>query len=151
MKKAIVFIVVLMMLCFVSSCIYMCSKRHEYFKNCTNDTLLVGHSCYDSVDSIDCQMYSSYFVTSAEFDTVFIPVKKNVKFRGDMAVLPDSTFSIVDWALFKDHDTCYFYLIKWRDIRHNSWKEICSKKLYHKYMVVRNKDGNFDRNIRYGK
>lgn len=138
-----------MILYLLSSCIAMCSRRDEYFKNCTNDTLLVGHSCFDSVDSIDCQMLSSYFITSAEFDTVFIPVKKNLMFRGDMAVLPDSSFCITDWVLFQGHDTCYFYLIKWHDLQHNSWKEICSKGLYYKYMVVRDKNGNFDRDIRY--
>ena len=42
-----------------------------------------------------------------------------------------------------------FLLIKFEDVKRNSWKDICAKKLYHKWMVVRDKNGNLDKDIRY--
>ena len=121
-----------------------------YFKNCTGDTLIIGHSYFDAIDSVHFQILPAYDTPSAEeFDTVNIPVNKELSLRGIMAVFPDSTCCEDSAYLFSRKDTCYLFLIKFEDVKRNSWKEICSKKLYHKWMVVRDMGGNFDRNIRY--
>jgi len=40
-------------------------------------------------------------------------------------------------------------LIKWSDAKRYSWNEIREQKLYRRWIVARDKDGNYDRNIRY--
>ena len=103
-----------MILYLVSSCLpFGYYKRSVEFKNCTGDTLIIGHSYFDAIDSVHS------------------------------ACCEDSVY------LFSRKDTCYFFLIKFEDVKRNSWKDICAKKLYHKWMVVRDKNGNLDKDIRY--
>jgi hypothetical protein len=64
-------------------------------------------------------------------------------------VLPDSLCGIEPDILFLNSDTCYFFLIKYEDAKNNSWDEIRAKKLYKKWITVRNKEGEFDTNIKY--
>ncbi|MBO7100328.1 MAG: hypothetical protein J6W21_10735 [Bacteroidaceae bacterium] len=45
-------------------------------------------------------------------------------------------------------DTCYFFLIKWSDAKKYSWDEIRDKKMYRTWIVTKDKDGNYDTNIR---
>jgi hypothetical protein len=40
-------------------------------------------------------------------------------------------------------------LVKWQDAKQYSWDEIRAKKLYRRWVTVKNKDGEFDRNIKY--
>lgn len=138
-------------LCLIVSCLpFGYYRRDVYFKNCTGDTLIIGHSYFDAIDSVHCQILPAYDTPSAEeLDTVNVPVNKELSLRGIMAVFPDSTCCEDSVYLFSRKDTCYFFLIKFEDVKRNSWKEICAKKLYHKWMVVRGKSGNFDRDIRY--
>ena len=49
--------------------------------------------------------------------------------------------------LFNNTDTCYFFLIKWKDAKQYSWDEIRIKKLYHRRIVVRDFNGKFDKTI----
>lgn len=46
-------------------------------------------------------------------------------------------------------DTCFFFLIRNEDVKNHSWDEIRAKKLYKKWITVRNKEGEFDTNIKY--
>ncbi len=51
--------------------------------------------------------------------------------------------------LFSDYDTGYLFLIKYRDAKQYTWDEIRKRKLYHRHIVVRDAEGNYDMNIRY--
>lgn len=51
--------------------------------------------------------------------------------------------------LFEKTDTNYFFLIRYSDAKKYSLDEIRDKKLFGKYIVTRDADGKFDRNIRY--
>lgn len=65
-------------------------------------------------------------------------------------MFPDSLCSTDEECLFDiAYDSCYFFLIRWRDVKNSSWDEIRTKKLYHKWLITRDSDGQFDRNIRY--
>ena len=64
------------------------------------------------------------------------------------AIFPDSTCR-TDYYLLRKTDTAYFFLIKWSDAHRYSWDEIRVNKLYRKWVVTRDKDGNYDKNIRY--
>lgn len=151
MKKLFIFNVFLMILYLVSSCLpFGYYKRSVEFKNCTGDTLIIGHSYFDAIDSVHCQILPAYDISGIEeLDSINVPVNKELSLRGIMAVFPDSACCEDSVYLFSRKDTCYFFLIKFEDVKRNSWKDICAKKLYHKWMVVRDKNGNLDKDIRY--
>ena len=66
--------------------------------------------------------------------------------QGDI-VYPDSLFTIDGNYLFNNTDTCYFFLIKWKDAKNHLWDEIRMKKLYRRKIVVRDCNGKFDQTI----
>ncbi len=94
-----------------------------WFKNCTSDTLFIGASHYWGWT--DCYIHN--------YEAIF----------------PDSFCYIYEHRLFNNTDTAYFFLIKWSDARKYTWDEIRANKLYRKWVVTRDKDGNYDTNIRY--
>lgn len=129
----------------LSSCIpVMDSVTLVGFKNCTNDTLFVGVSSYNTIDSVGWMLEPLY---SFE-DSIQCNDKDSCmlnEFYADR-IYPDSVGKIYDYMLF---DTCYFFLIKYEDAKNHSLDEIRAKKLYKKWVTVRNKEGEFDRNIKY--
>ena len=139
-------------------------RRVIAFKNSTNDTLFVGASHCDNIDSVDCQLEPFYHympensildstdvslweikvVKSGDYYVDFIPCKYGY-------IYPDSICSIDDCYLCNKGkpDTCYFFLIKWSDAKRYSWDEIRANKLYRTWVVTRDKNGEHDMNIRY--
>lgn len=149
-------------LCAISSCIPVFDSFTAIpFKNCTNDTLFIGASSYDHIDSVDCPLFPHYnIIANSILDTTDISLWEDkiksqdgcsvyIKFRKDEFVYPDSICVISANYLFKDTDTCYFFLVKWNDAKNYSWDEIRAKKLYKRWITTKNKDGDCDRNIRY--
>ena len=148
----------LSMLCLLLSCIPVFDRgKTAVLKNCTEDTLFIGASHYDNIDSVDCQLFPFYnMLANSGLDTTGVSIWKNIEepyersFGKDGFIYPDSTCATDYYLLFtEDNDTCYFFLVKWHDAKQYSWDEIRSKKLYRRWMTVKNKDGEFDRNIRY--
>ena len=123
----------------------------EEFKNCTCDTLYIGISHSDNIDSIDWQispdLFPDYFNNNV--DTIGISLWKG--FESACYILPDSSCAINRYYLFfnGETDTCYFFLIKMSDAKKYSWDEIRANELFRKLVVVKGKDGKFDRNIKY--
>lgn len=138
-------------ICLLSSCIPIIHTRTlAVFKNCTNDTVYIGASHYDNIDSVNEQVSPHYnFVPNNSLDTTDISLWKRAHFRSDYFVYPDSACSIDADYLFHNTDTCYFFLIKWENTKRFSWDEIRAKKLFHRWIVTRDKEGKFDKNIRY--
>lgn len=140
----------------------ICSVRVARFKNCTGDTLFIGASHYNNVDSIDVQLFPAYNILfnsnlatndislwkdrikDEEYGRIYIEAAK------DGFIYPDSACIIDADYLFSNNDTCYFFLIKWENAKNNSWDEIRIKKLFHRWIVTRDKEGKFDRNIKIG-
>ena len=152
---------ILATVCFFSSC--TSCQRYSNFKNCTNDTLFVGASHYDNIDSVDCQLDPHYYIPeNSILDTTDVSLwerrtKKTDDYYWDFIpckywyIYPDSICSI-DYYYLNDKDksdTCYFFLIKWSDAKKYSWDEIRKNKLYRKWVVMRDTNGEFDTNIRY--
>ena len=155
----------------LSSCIpVMDSVTLVGFKNCTNDTLVIGESDYDNIDSvwfgsIDVDRLSKEplftsidsilldinkdYLESCEFydEENITPEELTEKNKEEMITYPDSLFFVNEYRLFDK----YFFLIKFEDAKNHSWDEIRAKKLYKKWVTVRNKEGEFDRNIKYSK
>ena len=92
--------------------------------------------------------YSSSFF---EEDTFFIDLFESNGFyiHNDEAILPDSTCWDYEHCLFNNTDTSYLFLVKWSDAHRYSWDEIRANKLYRKWVVTRDKNGEHDMNIRY--
>jgi len=143
---------VLVVICLFSSCVWD-YERSEFFVNCTNDTLLIGASQCNNIDGLDCVL--TPFYTVREFNTEEFSLKKSSVpsfcFDERDIIFPDSICSINYYYLFDNNktDTTYFFLIKWSDARKYTWDEIREQKLYRKWVVTRDKKGEFDRNIRY--
>ena len=138
-------------------------RRVICFRNCTSDTLYIGASQYDDIDSIDEQLEPRYWIpVNSILDTTDVSLWERktehsddyycvFEANRDWYIYPDSICSIDDCYLNdKDKsDTCYFFLIKWSDVKRYSWDEIRANKLYRKWIVAKDKDGNYDKNIRY--
>ena len=161
-KKIGLFWSCLLTLSMLSSCIPGCDwGTLLIFKNCTQDTLFIGASQYNNIDSVDCQLFPDYNkLANNSLDTTGTSLWKNIekpygkgfvyiKFWKDGYIYPDSTCTIKENRLFEDNDTCFFFLVKWKDAKQYSWDEIRAKKLYRRWVTVKNKDGDCDRNIRY--
>lgn len=147
MKKCIIQILI----CVLGSCMPFCESRVvATFENCTDDTIFVGVSHYDNIDSIGCQLLAAYDLPMNKLlDTTGVSLWKDGYTFKDQYIYPDSACGIDANYSFDEHDTCYFFIIKWRDAKKYSWDEICDKKLYYKTINVRNMNGEFDGNIRY--
>lgn len=155
-KKNIFLLAYIMLNVFFSSCLpvmdSMAVPAVTKFRNCTNDSLLVGVSYKNNIDSVYYQLNP---VGDDSVD-VGINAKKislwnriENKNEGMQVVLPNSLCGIDAKLLFKDADTCYFFLVKYKDAKNHSWDEIRAKKLYNKWISILNKDGEFDTNIKY--
>ncbi len=131
----------------VSSCIPICDSRTiAIFANRTNDTLFIGASHYDTIDSVDCQLQPAYLPIDSGLYPSMVTLWKDINVQANI-IYPDSLFTIDGNYLFNNTDTCYFFLIKWKDARQYSWDEIRIKKLYHRRIVVRDCNGKFDKTI----
>ena len=82
-------------------------------------------------------------------EIVITPTEQARMEREYMTIYPDSIFSVNELYLFNNTDTEYFFLIKYNDAKNYSWDEIREKKLYNKWITIKDKDGKFDRNIKY--
>ncbi len=142
---------ILIYLSAILSCIPpVCPTRHDVrFKNCTNDTLFIGASNYDHIDSVKLLVNPEYSLVSIRnIDAVDISLWKGDFVDSESFVYPDSMCSINADYLFNNSNTCYLFLVRWKDAKRYSWDEIRVKKLYRKCIVTRKENGEFDRNIR---
>lgn len=134
-------------ICLLSSCVY--DVGHIVgFKNCTNDTLFIGASHYNNIDSVNYQVFPMYLLDDSSLDSTEI-----ILWRGENVskefVYPDSLVGIDAFDLFYNADTCYFFLIKYADAKKYSWDEIRAKKLFRKWIVTKNAEGKIDNEIKY--
>lgn len=122
-------------------------ERNMFFKNCTNDTLFIGASHFDNLDSVERIVFPIYSTSNSGYDTLW--KSDNFCFDSRDIVYPDSICGIDYYYLFENTDTCFFFLIKCQDANRYSWKEIRDLEKYYKWVVGRNKDGEFDTKILY--
>ena len=155
----------------LSSCLpVMDSVTLVGFKNCTNDTLIIGESdCNDidsvwwfgerferpskeplltSIDSILLDDSKNYLESWEFYDEEYkaiTPTELAEKNREEIIVYPDSLYFVNEYLLFDK----YFFLIKLEDAKNYSLDEIRAKKLYKKWVIERKMFGRYDRNIKY--
>lgn len=144
-KRSIV-VFVIFVLC-IYSCIPVFDARIEIvFNNVTGDTLFIGASHSNRIDDVGYVVSPHY--QSCDSDTISIFLWNGLNVSKDW-VFPDSICLIDQSYLFAKSDTCYFFLIKRENALRYSWDEIRSQKLYRVWKTVKNKEGNFDKDIKY--
>ena len=121
-----------------------------WFKNCTSDTLFIGASHYDDIDSV-CNRLLPPLSAGEVGDTTLLTLWgwTDCYIHNYEAIFPDSFCYIYEHRLFNNTDTSYLFLVKWSDAHRCSWDEIRANKLYRKWVVTRDKNGEHDMNIRY--
>lgn len=132
---------------FFYSCIPIIHTRSvANFRNGTVDTLIIGASHCDNIDSMENLLWPRYRIANSD-----LKATDSISWNGydlnKYVIYPDSICGIDTDYLFFDTDTCYFFLIKWGDARILSWDEIRQKKLYRKRIIVRDCDGKFKQTI----
>lgn len=127
--------------------------QETFFCNCTNDTLLIGASHCNNIDDLDYVLTPFYTAKGFNTEVFSLQMGSAPSFCFDERdiIFPDSICSIDYYCLFDNNktDTCYFFLIKWSDAKRYSWNEIRENRLYRKWVVTRDKNGEYDTNIRY--
>ena len=121
--------------------------RNELFVNCTNDTLFICPSHCNDIDSIYDRAFPLYSQSRCMNDYVLLEVN-GLYIHNSEAIFPDSTCR-TDYYLLRKTDTTYFFLIKWSDAKKYTWDEIRKNRLYCKWIVTRDKNDEYDTNIRY--
>ena len=102
-------------------------------------------------------LHASLYVIQKLLQPAYLPIDSDlypskvtlwdgIDVQGDI-IYPDSLFTIDGNYLFNNTDTCYFFLIKWKDAKNHLWDEIRMKKLYRRKIVVRDCNGKFDHTI----
>lgn len=153
-RKILVFFLIIVSL-LLSSCIPVMDivyVKPIRFKNCTNDTLFIGMSNYDSIDGVVDQLHHNPY-DSFDIDTKNICLWNDYERKKEFPelynaemILPDSLGEIDYDEMFFNQDTCYFFLIKY-DANNNSWDDILAKRLYKRLTIVRNKDEDMEKVI----
>ena len=133
------------------SCLPVCERTLVIFKNCTKDTLIIGVSNYDNIDSVHCIMNSCNDLSDNCIDIHEISLwkKRDLMINKEMIIFPDSSCMIDEICLFQNTDTCYFFLIKITDARKKSLKQIHDDNLYNRWYTTKKNNYKYDREIRY--
>ena len=136
----------------LSSCVPYCDSRTvALYKNCTNDTLFIGISDYDDIDSVKDILWPWRY----EGDSVLcdkdislwdLDLKEDIR---EQYICPDSLGGSDEEIVYRKNSTSYFFLVRYQDAKTHSWDEIREKKLYHKWVSVKGMCGKMDNNIKY--
>ncbi len=112
----------------LSSCIPGFDTVHSIkVRNCTRDTLIIGGSLYNCIDSVDVFLEASTDTAFSSFTC--IDESGHLNIHGNL-ILPDSIGRTTYSSLFNHNNTGYLFIIKLSIARKYTWVEICRHKLY---------------------
>lgn len=112
----------------LSSCITGIDTIHSIrFRNCTRDTLIIGGSLYNCIDSVDVFLEASN--DTAFYGFTSIDVSGHLNIHGNL-ILPDSIGRTTYSSLFNHNHTGCLFIIKLSNARKYKWVDICKHKLY---------------------
>lgn len=118
----------------LSSCLPVFDTVHSIrVRNCTRDTLLIGRSLYNSIDSVDAFLEASNDTTFSSFTSINKSGHLNI--HGNL-ILPDSIGRTTYLSLFNHNHKGYLFIIKLSNARKYTWSEICKHKLYEIKVVI---------------
>lgn len=126
----------------LSSCIPGFDTVHSIkVRNCTRDTLLIGRSLYNSIDSVEAFLEASTDTAFSSFTS--IDESGHLNIHGNL-ILPDSIGRTTYLSLFNHNHTGYLFIIKLSIARKCTWSDICKNKLYDIKVVIA--DGELQNN-----
>ena len=96
-------------------------------RNCTCDTVIIGGSLYNCIDSVDVFLETSNNTAFSSFTS--IDESRLLNIHGNL-ILPDSIGRTTYSSLFNHNNTGYLFIIKLSNARKYTWVEICRHKLY---------------------
>ena len=112
----------------LSSCITGIDTVHSIrVRNCTRDTLIIGGSLYNCIDSVDVFLEVSN--DTAFYGFTSIDESGHLNNHGNI-ILPDSIGRTTYSSLFNHNHTGYLFIIKLSNARKYTWVDICKHKLY---------------------
>ena len=136
----------------LASCVPYCDSRTiPAYKNCTNDTLFIGISDYDDIDSVKNILWPLRYEGDSvlsDKDISLWDINMNVDIS-EQYICPDSMATTEEEVVYRKNSTSYFFLVRYQDAKNHSWDEIRKKKLYRKWVSVKGMCGKMDNNIRY--
>ena len=136
MKKLLIVIFGLVL---INSCIVFDEMRMLTIVNRTCDTILIGKSYSNIVDSTE------FFIQHSGFSlyTDSMKMKENLWFDNSNLIYPDS-FGTTGANYLIKYKKGYFFIIKLQITRNHTWEEICKNHLYDTLFVTREmlKQGN---------
>lgn len=148
-KIIISYFYISLIICFFISCRNFGFYRIvAEFKNCTEDTLIIGASRYNDIDSVTYILERVYSPEGSSLSNSMLTIwKKNINEIN--CIYPDSLCAIDGNYLFNNTDTCYFFLIRLDIAKKFSLDEIRSLELYNRWTAVKGEDGKFNNSIYY--
>ena len=112
----------------LSSCITGIDTVHSIrVRNCTCDTLIIGGSLYNCIDSVDVFFRSENDTAFSSFTS--IDESRLLNIHGNL-ILPDSIGRTTYSSLFNHNHKGYLFIIKLSNARRYAWGDICKHKLY---------------------
>ncbi len=129
-------------------------------KNCTTDTLLIGASFSNNIDSVYINIYGGRLRflprTWAKCDYTWTTINEKgmLEIRSQDYIPQDSTANYAESGALFSHDKehkAYFFIIKLETARNHTWAEICKEQLYDSLFVIREMLDEGNRIEYYGK
>ena len=96
-------------------------------RNCTCDTVIIGGSLYNCIDSVDVFLETSNNTAFSSFTS--IDESRLLNIHGNL-ILPDSIGRTTYSLLFNHNQKGYLFRIKLSNARKYTWVDICKHKLY---------------------
>lgn len=129
----IILVVTLFSVILLSACIpIFCTVYQVRVKNSTRDTLIIGASHYNSIDSV------RVFLDLGMVTDVIKIKNHRIQYIETYPIPPDSIGGIPKRVLFRQehHSKGYLFVIRIDDIRKHDWDFICKNKLYKVQIVT---------------
>lgn len=129
----------------LSSCIPVFDTVHSIrVRNCTHDTLLIGKSLYNSIDSVDAFLETSNDTAFSSFTSINKSGRLNI--HGNL-ILPDSIGRTTYSSFINHNHIGYLFIIKLSNARKYTWNDICKRKLYDIKVVIADRESQKENKI----
>jgi hypothetical protein len=115
-------------------------------KNCTTDTILIGASFSNNIDSVYINVYGGRFRflpcsgDTCDYTWTTINEKGMLEIRPHDYIPQDSTADYAESGTLFSHNKehkAYLFIIKLETARNHTWAEICRDQLYDTLFVTR--------------
>lgn len=132
---------------FLASCLPVWDTMESMrIKNCTTDTLLIGASFSNNIDSVYIKEYGGRLRflprtwAKCDYTWTIINEKGMLEISSQDYIPQDSTADYAESGSLFSHNKehkAYFFIIKLETARNHTWAEICNEHLYDTLFVTR--------------